>query len=681
MPQNLPFRQIHLDYHMHEAIPGLGRDFNAEEFAATLQKASVNSIALFARCHHGWMYYGSKDHPERIHPNLANHDLLLQQIQACEEIGIRKTIYTSVQWDQQTANARPEWLAVAPNGAPAAMEESMPYEPGFYRYLCLNSPYRDWLKAHTREILRTFPQTDGLFFDIVWHVDCSCRYCRVKMREGGFDSRKAEQRLAYSDGMVEEFVRDMTAFVRGFHSTCSIYYNSANVGPGRRQVLDAFTHLEFDALPSEHLRGYMNFPRQARFERNLGKECVGMTGKFHRGWGDIHSFKNQAALEYDCFQLLSLNCKCLIGDQLDPSGKLDTATYEQVGKVYAQVAAKEPWCDGAKALVDIGVLSPKEWNTGSRADVGVTRVLQEAGHQFDILDSQSDFSAYKVLILPDRIPATPALAIKIEDYVAAGGKLLASFESGLDENKTGFALPCLGVTLRDNPVRDENGDLVRGKIIGWKQAHYADFILPQGMVGRGLPSTEHVMYTKALEADAVDGAEVLAPVILPYFYRTEAAFSSHMHAPSSGQIGSAGIVRHGNCIYFAHAIFEIIDHFALRWGKKLVLNALEMLLPDPLLKHNGPSTVQATLNFQDHQNRAVLHLLHYIPEARANYLSVIEDVIPLYGLKVSLRLPQTVRSAMLQPLGHPIDFETAADGRIEIEVSRLEGHQMVVFDF
>lgn len=47
------FRQIHLDYHTSEKILGIGADFDPEAFAATLQKARVNSITCFGRCHHG----------------------------------------------------------------------------------------------------------------------------------------------------------------------------------------------------------------------------------------------------------------------------------------------------------------------------------------------------------------------------------------------------------------------------------------------------------------------------------------------------------------------------------------------------------------------------------------------------------------------------------------------------
>jgi hypothetical protein len=64
----LPYRQVHLDFHTSELITDVGKDFKAEEFAATLKAAHVNSINLFAKCHHGWAYYDTK--VAHRHPHL-----------------------------------------------------------------------------------------------------------------------------------------------------------------------------------------------------------------------------------------------------------------------------------------------------------------------------------------------------------------------------------------------------------------------------------------------------------------------------------------------------------------------------------------------------------------------------------------------------------------------------------
>ncbi len=177
-----------------------------------------------------------------------------------------------------------------------------------------------------------------------------------------------------------------------------------------------------------------------------------MTGKFHTSWGDFHSFKNQAALEYECFRMLALGAKCSVGDQLPPSGAIETHVYDLIGAVYGSVAQKEPWCRGVRPLVDIGVLSPEEFGGPDsprmpQATMGVERMLDEGAQQFDIIDSQADFAAYWLLVLPDSIPVSAELAARLEAYLAGGGALIASFESGLAPEKEGFALGLLGVEL------------------------------------------------------------------------------------------------------------------------------------------------------------------------------------------------------------------------------------------
>jgi len=158
----LRFRQVHLDFHTSEHIAGIGAQFDAEEFVATLEAARVDSITCFARGHHGWVYYDTEAFPERRHPHLER-DLLREQIAACHARGIRVPIYVTVQWDHYTARQHPEWLVMDDRGCPVGTPID---EPGFYRKLCLNSPYVDFLKSHVAEILETMP-VDGFFFDIV----------------------------------------------------------------------------------------------------------------------------------------------------------------------------------------------------------------------------------------------------------------------------------------------------------------------------------------------------------------------------------------------------------------------------------------------------------------------------------------------------------------------------------
>ncbi len=109
-------RQIHLDFHTSEAIAGIGANFDPDEFGDTLLEARVNSITCFARCHHGWIYYDSKAHPQNIHPHLQRN-LLKEQIEACHARSIRAPIYTTIQWDHLSATQHPDWLALQEDGS------------------------------------------------------------------------------------------------------------------------------------------------------------------------------------------------------------------------------------------------------------------------------------------------------------------------------------------------------------------------------------------------------------------------------------------------------------------------------------------------------------------------------------------------------------------------------------
>ena len=53
----VPTRQIHLDFHRSEHIPGVGSRFSKAQFQEALQLGHVNLINIFGKGHHGWCYY------------------------------------------------------------------------------------------------------------------------------------------------------------------------------------------------------------------------------------------------------------------------------------------------------------------------------------------------------------------------------------------------------------------------------------------------------------------------------------------------------------------------------------------------------------------------------------------------------------------------------------------------
>lgn len=182
-----------------------------------------------------------------------------------------------------------------------------------------------------------------------------------------------------------------------------------------------------------------------------------MTGKFHKSWADFGGYKNKPALEYECYTMLANGAKCCIGNQLHPTGQINRATYNLIGSVFSEIEEREPWCDDVKAVSEIGVIIPEvpagssELSTSIR---GAYRMLEEAHYQFDILDETMDFGQYKVLILPDIILLNREFRSKLELYVDGGGKLLLSYQSGMDSSRQKFVLENIGVEFICNGEYD-----------------------------------------------------------------------------------------------------------------------------------------------------------------------------------------------------------------------------------
>ncbi len=647
-------RQVHLDFHTSEEIPGVAAAFDAAEFARTAQEAAVSSMTVFARCHHGWLYYDSKRFPELVHPQLANRNLLAEQVRALHSVGVRAPVYITVQWDYHSANTRPEWLIRKKDGS----HEGGPFsEPGFYQSLCVNTGYLDFLKAHTAEVMDLLgDELDGLFFDIVGIRPCWCAACRREMKARGIDAADDAQVLAFAKDVLDRFKADMSAFVRARRPDCTIFYNAGHIGPCTRESAGAYTHFELESLPSGGW-GYLHFPVTARYARKLGLDCMGMTGKFHTSWGDFHSLKNLAALEFEAFRMLSFGFACSIGDQLEPYGRLNAATYRLIGDVYRPFAQREAWARPSTALTEVALLTaenPLVEHRMSESILGAAQLLEELAVQFDILDDTMDLTPYRLVIVPEDFTADEAFQSKLNAYVAGGGHVLACGLGGL--NAQGAYPACYQARYK-----------------GQTDA-YPDFVLAQGPLAQGLETdAEYVIYLQGTRI-APDGAQEALQARGPYFPRRGDHFCSHRYTPSAKGQPYPAALRTERTVLFSHPLFSQYRESAPRWVKVLVRNALDLLLGQRLVAHDGPSTVSVQLLEQRQHGRVCAHVLHYIPVRKSATIDIIEERAPLKDLTLTVRLPAEYTKARLVPEDVPLAFENG-----KVTIPYVDGYSIVEF--
>jgi hypothetical protein len=656
----LRWRQVHLDFHTSEHCPNVGADFDEEQFIGALKKGRVDSINVFALGHHGWCYYPTKT--DMRHPNLKT-DLLGRMLAAGREADINMPVYITVQWNVKAAREHPEWVVRKPDGTmegPPVLHPHSPRGQGWHR-LCCNTPYLDEVVLPVaREVMEMF-NPPGIWFDITGEYPCLCDRCLESMREKGMDPADRQDREAHARDVYKDYLRKTTELVWGVNPEATIYHNGSEK-KGRRDLYPYWSHCEIESLPTGNW-GYNHFPSNARYFTGL-PDCnvIAMSGKFHRSWGEFGGFKNPVALQYEVGQMVSLGCRCCIGDQLHPGGKMDEETYRIVGEAYERVEEREEWLESAKPVADVAILAPsavlKNRNL-EKSEVGAGLMLLESQIPFAVLDEEMDFAPYEVLILPDSVLVHEALAEKVNAYLATGGKLIASHESGLDPSRRGFAID-VGADY-DGPSP-------------WD----VEYIVVGDAIARNLVRSPFLVYESGATLEVRD-AETLAETWQPYFNRTYEHFCSHRNTPYDKPAGWPAVVRKGNVIYISQPIFRCYDDQGMQLHRDLFRNCLDLLYADPLLEVRMPSCGRVSLMRQPAEGgRLVLHLMYANPIKRGA-TEVIEDIVPLHDVEVSLKVESAPRRVYLAPEREEIAcaFE---NGRARFTVPKVEMNQIVVIE-
>lgn len=675
MSPELRFRQIHLDFHTSPHISGIGMAFDKREWQETLKGAAVDSITLFSKCHHGWSYHPSK--VGKMHPNLT-FDLLRAQYDATKEAGINAPIYLSAGVDNLASHEHPEWREVDKDGRYTGWSKGL-LQAGFHM-MDFHSPYLEYLCDQIRETVRLFPDCDGIFLDIIAQNEACGRWSLEFMGENGLDPKKEEDRRESSRLALAKYYHLTTAAVKSLRSDMPVFHNAGHIPRGRHDIFSYFSHFELESLPTGGW-GYDHFPMSAKYACNLPFEFLGMTGKFHTTWGEFGGYKHPNALRYECAAMLAFGSKCSVGDQLHPSGRLDSSTYEIIGEAYRDVKAKEEWCRGAEQVFDLAILSSEAENAGHRenlSDEGASRVFLENHFLFGLIDRTMDFQRFKVIVLPDDICIDEALKEKLDDYLNGGGGLVLSGKSGLWKDRDAFAFD-LGAEYHGlSPFHPPGDEPQRGH----------DYMQPVPALCPSFAKMPQIMYERSHRIHVTTG-ESLGKIFDPYFNRTWDHFCSHQHAPN--QTESSGFdcgSRQGNILYFSHPVFRHYRSYGAVANREFITRSIRTFFGDSIsLDTNLPSTARVALTSQE--ERFILHLLYAPTISRGGVLQlsggntsggqsveVIEDLPPLHNIRVTLQLPAGDYVASLVPQGTPLEIGHSASGW-NLFIPEFACHQMI----
>lgn len=673
------YRRVHMDFHNPDFLSDIGKNLDPKIYVGTLKKANINSLVVFAKCHHGNSYYPTR--AGRRHPALGR-DILGEILEECNRQGITPLVYYSVAWDKYVEEKNPDWLQRTKDGGTISHR--------IWKFLCLNSPYkREVVFPQLREIIKNYGNLNflGFWLDVCWMVPegCYCEYCKRKfLKEYGHSIEEAgnRERLGFLRESVINFLKEAKEVVkRGkssllvgrnqvWHSMLPLYETSSSsiLYPGKYDELwkvPDFMVTERSSpcgYPIEP-QGILDASLWAKYFRGFDKPFEILLTRFIHGWG-AWDIMPPAYLRTVFAQIVANGGVISCGDQAYPNCTLDRGVYEMLGEAFSYIVKREKWFIDKEEVANVCILTD-EWGPSFR---GVAQTLSQLQIPFAIRDfiraKGKGLDTYKLVVCPTLGSLNEEKKSILETYLNGGGKILADCSAETIDKELLERL--FGVTY-----------------IG--QSPYSIGYLDMSPLGLANTLFEIPLL---VEGPFVELEPKSAEKVIDWLYpRTESMgkrYWRHPNAPPgvrSSYLGAAiNKVGNGQSLLIAAPIFR--DYWTKNhWYLKPVVKALLEKLYSKSLIRAKKDYINLEICLTRDEKSIQIHLITYEEAPKTERFSLVEENPAIYNLSLDLskELVKNVAHVYLAPGEKKLDWRDKGD-YIEIDLPKIQGYEILVVE-
>ncbi len=620
--------------------------WTAEDILEICCEINANVLSVAIANSWGQAYFKTPQLP--VNPRMAGFNRLAEIIDEAHKLGIRTTGRWGPSRNTGICEKHPDWTKCTADNASDRGDA------------CHNSPYGDIVIDTLKHLCDTYA-IDGIVFDnFVPHL-CYCRFCRDKIAaECNIDIGAPVELVETEQATLTFWAHaDAESFLQRAREVCSkhdrvffgapafssraldvIFTESDTVGgitvrDSGFEIRKVTARARVDKRPTVvsspygQLR-YVGLPKPPAHMRQEFREIVisdASPSAVARDWELLHDRRGLAAL----------------------------------GTVFGEIKAQEEYLIDRSSLKHVALLlsaratailgdeacrhvdAAKGWyDVLSHAHVPVDLILDEE------LTAEC-LAQYQVLVLGNSPFLEDDQVEAIRTYVNSGGGLIAGHRTsqydGSGLSRHSFALgDVFGCELQD--VMDE-----AWTYIGFPSEHPLsdgfgiDTPVMHGEIEDGVtPGVREQMKVRPRGGNVVATIhDSVAPVDngLPRG-RTPAMPGLDTGYPAA-VVNDFGA---GKSVYFAGQVDRLFHRTGYSVYKRLLLNCIALAAGPPIIRINAPTTVEATFYEQAGTNRTVIHLLNhsYDQTFHAGVFRPVGDIIPIHDIRVSLHLPDGIRT-------------------------------------
>ncbi len=591
-------------------------------------------------------------------------DSLAEIIAACHDAGIRvvaRTDFSKVR--RPIYEQRPEWAYISPAG------QVIDYHGDIA--VCINGAYQqEYCLRIIEECLTKLP-FDGIFFNMGgyqtrdysgnYYGPCQCQNCRR-----GFDAMfglPLPMQENMDDPHFRKYVQFKNATLRAHHEKVYSFIHSRwpHVAiANHREFGEGFIRQESNTAIERPLPHWQyNASDNTKWAVTNYPEMVSSNTTV-----DFIDFPYRHVAVSPHQQSLRLVQSLANGGSLDYYliGRLDNhqdrTGYAGIRQIFHYHAAHEADYTPRTSKATVAVLHGPQGNSDEFR--GWFRVLVEHHFLFDTLLAEKAldlaWERYQAIILPDFQPVSDALAARLDEFVAAGGTLIATGRSGLrDEQWEPRAQPVLqslGIAFLQH-VRDD----MRSSYFRFEQKDRFPRMAESDLV---------YMDGAYLYADYVEGAELHMQMVPPQpFGPPERTYS---HLPVTGH---PGFVVHayglGKAVYLPWLPGALFHRQGYPNTSEFIADLLEHVAELEPVRGNLSPMVEVTHFTSRDGAFDLVHLVNGSGHFGVSFFAPL----PMQDVEVSVAYPQQPRAVRSLVTGEEV-AQRWQDGRLTLRVPRLE---------
>ena len=653
----LGYTRVILDFHFSEYPKDVLVNVNAKDIVDTASKAGADSLLFYAKDHWGNVYHDTKI--SHRHKNVT-YDLFGQVLEEAKKKSLNIIAYYTVQWDEYSARNNIDWRFVNTEGKVSS---------GKWKFLCINSPYRDYTFAQVGELVSNY-DFSALWIDIVFYLldsgaPCYCKYCQRlwQAQYGGeipkvLEGKDKAKYLDFRDKFVARYLKEIYGIVKSSGKDIQVTHNLGT-------VFDYDDYVTKEAEP--YGTDYFNASYMAKTYRAhaRGKDLEILTGRFNQLWD--FTVKPKELLTWEAATILAHNASICVIDQPHIDGTLDSKSYECLSYVFKHAKRIAPHVKDTKPYAEIGLFYSErnyELDPDTHLDFkGAFKVLTEAHLPFDVVDETGiaveELKRFKLLIVPYVIYLDKEKIDIIKQYIEKGGNILTCYRTASKDEDT-------------NLLKETAFGLVN---VTMENISKVSFIKPVFDIENFfLRIGENCL----VETD--NEVEILGEVVKPALECTEDKWVSHDIQPGDETDFPAivlGKKGNGEYIYFNNRIFAEYLKRDMRTYRETILQSIYKLYK-PDIWVEAPRMVEANYHTRGQELKIILtSCIVGRPIAKKiggeGYHNNIDEVIPLFDIKIKT----TRKVAEAWDIDDNVLQLDRKDGITTIKLPRLEQYQVI----